>query len=210
MKTLRCFSALLTIIVVFLSAFGVNPAVAQHVAQPTMAGVKFEPEITVGGTKLQLNGTGVRTRAIFRVYSTALYTPARVTRNDEVLKPIAKRLQLVALRDVKGDDLGRLMARTMEDNSTKEEFSKSIANVVRLGQVFADAKTLVKGDVITIDYIPNVGVILSHKGKQVGEPFKEQEFHTLLFKNWFGPKPADEALRKALLGEASTANTNIY
>lgn len=178
-------------------------------AQTTIAGIKFEPDITVAGQKLQLNGAGLRIRAIFRVYAAALYTPAKVTKNEDVLKPGVKRLQMVALRDVKGDEFGKLFTRAMEDNASREEFSKSINSVIRMGQIFADAKQFAKGDVIILDFVPNSGLVVTHKGKPLGDAFKEAEFQSLMLKIWFGPKPVDNELRKALLGEQTTANTNV-
>jgi Chalcone isomerase-like len=175
----------------------------------TVAGIKFDTEATVGGQKLQLNGTGVRIRAVFRVYAAGLYTPSKVTKNEDVLRPSVKRLQMVALRDVKGDEFGKLFTRAMEDNASREEFSKSINSVIRMGQIFADAKQFAKGDSIVLDFIPTTGLVVLHKGKQLGEPLKEPEFQSLMLKIWFGPKPVDNELRKALLGEQSTANTNV-
>jgi Chalcone isomerase-like len=189
-----------------LSMFSL-PAMAQ--VPTTVAGIKFEPEATVGGQKLQLNGTGVRIRAIFRVYAAGFYTPNKVTKNEDVLKPGVKRLQMVALRDVKGDEFGKLFTRAMEDNATREEFSKSINSVIRMGQIFADAKQFAKGDLIVLDFIPATGLVVSHKGKPLGDAFKEPEFQSLMLKIWFGPKPVDNELRKALLGEQTTANTNV-
>lgn len=179
-------------------------------AQITLAGVKFEPEITLGGQKLQLNGAGVRYRAVFKVYAGALYTPTKATKNEDVLKTNApKRLHLVALRDVSGDDFGKLFTRGMEANASREDFAKSINSVIRMGQIFADAKQFKQGDVILIDYVPNVGTIVSHKGKQLGDAFKEPEFQALMMKIWFGQKPADDAFRGALLGQQTSANTNV-
>lgn len=56
-------------------------------AQTTVAGVKYEPEISLGGQKLQLNGAGVRYRAVFKVYAAALYTPAKITKTMTLSKP---------------------------------------------------------------------------------------------------------------------------
>jgi hypothetical protein len=185
-------------------------ALSPAMAQATIGGVKFEPEATVGGQKLQLNGTGMRFRLGFRVYAAGLYTPGKVTQNDEVTKPsVTKRMHLVAQRDVKGDEFGRLFSRAMEDNASKEEFSKMINGVLRMGTLFAEAKQFAKGDVILLDYVPGVGTSINFRGKQQGEPIKEPEFGTMMYKIWFGAKPADEALRRALLGEQTTANTNV-
>jgi len=193
----------------FLGAGALVWAAASASAQTTVGGVKFEPEVTVAGQKLQLNGAGLRIRAIFRVYAAALYTPTKVSKNEEVLKPGVKRLQMVALRDVKGDDFGRLFTRAMEENASREEFSKSIVSVARMGQVFADASQFSKGDVIVLDFVPNTGLIVTHKGKVLGDAFKEPEFQSLMLKIWFGAKPVDNDLRRALLGEQTTANTNV-
>jgi Chalcone isomerase-like len=179
-------------------------------AQTTVAGVKYEPEAMVGGQKLQLNGAGVRYRAIFKVYAAALYTSNKVKTNEEAIKvSTASRMHLVALRDVGGDEFGKLFTRAMEANTSREDFAKLINSVVRMGQIFADAKQFAKGDVIILDYVPGTGTTINHKGKQLGEAFKEPEFHGLLMKIWFGPKPVDEPLRGALLGNATTANTNV-
>ncbi len=179
-------------------------------AQITIAGIKYEPEVTLGGQKLLLNGIGVRFRAVFKVYAAGLYTPVKITQNEDVIKAsTTSRMHLVALRDVGGEEFGKLFVRGMEANATREEFAKSITSVVRMGQIFSDAKQFKQGDVILMDYVPGSGTVISHKGKQLGDAFKEADFHSLLMKIWFGPKPVDEALRGALLGQKTTANTNV-
>ena len=179
-------------------------------AQAKLGDVTFPGDVTVGGQKLLLNGFGMRFRFGFRVYAAALYTPTKLTKNEDVTKPtVAKRMQLVAQRDVKGDDFGKLFSRGMEENMTKEDFSKIINGVIRMGNIFAEAKQFSKGDVIIIDNIPGTGLVANFRGKPQGEPIKEPEFSENFFKIWFGKKPADDQLRQALLGGQSTANTNI-
>jgi Chalcone isomerase-like len=194
------------------SLAGAIPSWAQTAAAQSIkiGPVTFEPEATMGGQKLLLNGAGMRIRAIFNVYAAALYTSRKVSKNEDVLKTdLPKRMHLVSQRDLKGDEFGSLFAKAMENNASREEFAKSVTSVMKMGQVFADARDFKKGDVILVDYLPARGIIITHKGKQMGDPFVGNEFHTLMFKIWFGPKPVDEALRKALLGEQSTANSNV-
>jgi hypothetical protein len=179
-------------------------------AQTKLAEVIYPNEITLAGQKLVLNGYGMRFRFGFRVYTAALYTPTKLTKNEDVIKPtVAKRLHMVAQRDVKGDDFGKLFSRGMEDNMTREDFSKIINGVVRMSNIFAEAKQFAKGDVIFVDAIPGTGLVTTFRGKQQGDPIKEPEFIENFFKIWFGKKPADEQLRRALLGEEISANTNI-
>jgi Chalcone isomerase-like len=180
-------------------------------AQTTVGGIRFEPEVNLSGQKLKLNGAGIRYRAIFKVYAAGLYLADKASQNEDVLKDsVAKRLHLVALRDVGGDEFGKLFTRGMEANTSAQEFGKLIAPVIRMGQLFGDAKQLKQGDVITIDYAPSTGMVLSLRGKPLGEAFKEPGFQALMYKIWFGSKPVDEALRGALLGENTTANNNTH
>ena len=184
-----------------LAAFCINAS-----AQVTLAGAKFEPDATVGGQKLVLNGAGIRYKAMFKVYAMGLYAPKKLTRNEEVLdQKTPKRLQLVALRDVGGDEFGKLFTRALEENATREEFSKSINAVIRMGQIFADQKQFTKGDVVMIDYVPGTGLSITAKGKQQ-EVFKEPQFSSIMYKIWFGAHPPDMALQKALLGEQNYTN----
>ena len=58
-----------------LLAFGT--ARAQQVVE--VEGQKFEPTVTVGGQALNLNGVGLRKRAIFKVYVAGLYAGQKST-----------------------------------------------------------------------------------------------------------------------------------
>jgi hypothetical protein len=196
-----------------LSALALGGAVLMPAlawAQTKFADVVYPNEVTVGGQKLILNGYGMRFRFGFRVYAIALYTPTKLTKNEDVIKStVAKRVHLVAQRDVKSDEFGRLFTRAMEDNMTKEDFSKIINGVIRMGQIYSDARVLNKGDSVFVDVIPGTGLIISVRGKQQGEPIREPEFSENYFQVWFGRKPVDDPLRRAMLGEQTTANTNI-
>lgn len=177
-------------------------------AQVTLSGVRLEPEAGLAGNKLVLNGAGIRYKAFIKVYVAGLYTPRKMARADEVLDPrVPKRLELVALRDVGGDEFGKLFARAVEENATREEFSKSINAVIHMGEIFAQAKQFSKGERVLIDYVPGTGLTISYKGRQQGEVFREPQFSAMMYKIWFGPHPPDTALQKALLGEQNYTNS---
>ncbi len=46
-----------------------------------VGGVKLEDKVSVGGQDLVLNGAGMRTRAVFKVYVGSLYVPAKAPRS---------------------------------------------------------------------------------------------------------------------------------
>ena len=179
-------------------------ALGAHAAPTEVAGVKFDNPIELAGSKLQLNGAGVRYKAVFQVYAAGLYLtqPARTT--EAVLAtPGPKRLSITMLRSIDSAELGKLFTRGVEDNSPRAEMSKLIPGLMRMSQIFSDQKTLAKGDTFTIDWIPGTGTVISVKGKPQGEPFKEQEFFNALVRIWLGPNPAEWKLKEALLGKAA-------
>lgn len=173
-------------------------ALAQHVE---VAGVKYETTAEVGGAKLQLNGAGIRYKAFFKVYTAGLYLAAKASSPEAVLGAAgAKRLHIQMLREIDGNELGKLFTKGMEDNSTREEFSKAINGVLRVAEIFSSKKRMSTGENFSIDWIPGAGTVVSVNGKQHGEPIKEPEFYNVLLKIWLGKSPADEQLKDALLG----------
>jgi hypothetical protein len=105
------------------------------------------------------------------------------------------------LRDIDANELGKLFTRGMQDNSPRDEFSKSIPGTIRMGEIFSAKKKLSNGESFSVEYVPNAGTSVLVNGKVMGEPIKEPEFFTGLLRIWLGQKPADAALRDALLGQ---------
>ncbi len=170
-----------------------------------VAGVKYDTAVQVGNSKLVLNGAGIRYKAIFKVYTAGLYLGAKAAPTDVVLAaPGAKRMQIVTLRDIDANELGKLFTRGMQDNAPREEFSKSIAGTIRLSELFSAKKKLAAGESFSVDYVPGQGTTVLINGKASIEPIKEPEFFSALLKIWLGNSPADAQLKDALLGKAAT------
>ncbi|MDP2064355.1 MAG: chalcone isomerase family protein [Burkholderiaceae bacterium] len=168
-----------------------------------LAGVKIEDSQDVSGSKLTLNGAGIRYKVVFKVYTAGLYLSKKASTTEEVLAmPGAKRMAITMLRDIDSGELGKLFSRGMEDNMEKAAFSKLVPGVMRMSQIFSDHKKLLKGETFVIDWLPGKGMVLTVKGKVEGEPFKEPEFFNALLRIWLGPNPADWKLKEALLGKA--------
>lgn len=169
--------------------------------QVTVSGVTYEATRELRGNKLQLNGAGVRYKAVFKVYTAGLYLAKKASSTEEVLAaPGPKHLQITMLREIDSAELGKLFSRGIEDNMDKSAFSKLIPGVMRMSQIFSDHKKLNSGDTFTIDWVPGTGTVILVKGVQQGEPFKEPEFYNALLRIWLGPNPADWKLKDALLG----------
>lgn len=167
-----------------------------------VSGVKLPDTIDVAGNKLQLNGAGIRYKAIFKVYVGALYTGKKAATPEEVYAQSGnKRISVTMLRTIDPNELGKLFLRGVEDNSPKGEMSKLVPGLFTTGQIFSAMKTLAPGDNFTIDWIQGVGVVFSVKGVAQLEPVKEPEFYNALLRIWLGSKPADWQLKDAMLGK---------
>jgi hypothetical protein len=178
-------------------------ALAASAAPVELAGVKLDDALELKGSKLQLNGAGVRYKAVFKVYTAGLYLGQKATSPDEVLAATgAKRMTITMLREIDANELGKLFTRGVEDNSPKAEMSQLIPGLLRMSQIFSERKQLKPGDSFTIDWLPGTGTVISVNKAAQGEPIKEQAFFNALMRIWLGPAPADWKLKDALLGKS--------
>jgi Chalcone isomerase-like len=203
MKSLR--SMLLASLLALAALAGPMPVWAQAAAPAgiDVAGVRFAQTETVGNAKLQLNGAGIRYKAIFKVYAAGLYLGAKATTPEAVYAaPGPKRLHVVMLRDIDGNELGKLFTDGMQKNATREEFGKSIPGTLKLAEMFATRKKLVAGDSFSVDYVPGTGTVISLNGKVATEPIAEPVFFVAMMKIWLGASPPDWQLKEALLGQS--------
>lgn len=178
---------------------------ASILAAPTeVSGIKLADPIDLSGAKLQLNGSGIRYKAVFKVYVAALYLGKKAATPEEVYAvPGPKRVSITLLREIDSNELGKSFTKAFEENAPKAEMSKLIPGLIKMGQVFAEQKKMISGESFTLDWIPGTGTVISVKGKPQGEPIKEVEFYNALLRIWLGPKPADWKLKDEMLGKAA-------
>jgi hypothetical protein len=187
----------------FLTAcvLGLSTLLTAHAQTTEVGGVPYENTLDLRGSKLQLNGAGVRYKAVFKVYTAGLYVGKKSTQAEELLSQGGnKRIAVTMLRDIDANELGKLFARGVEDNMPRSDFAKVVPALLRMSQMFSEYKQLKTGDTFTIDWVPGTGTTISIKGKPYGEPFKEPEFFNALLSIWLGKHPADWKLKEALLG----------
>ena len=177
---------------------------AGHAQTTDVAGVKFPNTMQVGSSKLQLNGAGVRYKVVFKVYAAGLYLTDKAATPEAVLAaPGPRHLQIVMLREIDANELGKLFTKGMEENAPREEFSKSIVGIMQMSDIFSSRKSLKAGDWFAVEWIPGTGTVILVNGVPTGNPIKEPEFYSALMKIWFGKSPADAQLKEALLGKVT-------
>lgn len=167
-----------------------------------VAGVKFDDTVTVSGQQLKLNGAGVRTKVIFKVYAAGLYlTEKKTTVPDVLAAPGPRRVAITMLREVSSDDFGKAFTDGINANTSKEDRNKILPQIMKFGEVFAQTPVLKKGDQLSLDWTPNEGTQCYLNGKKIGELMPDVAFYNAVLRIWLGDKPADSSLKPALLGE---------
>jgi len=167
-----------------------------------VAGVKVEERVKLGSSELQLNGAGVRTRVIFKVYVGALYLPERKSGAAEVIAlKGAKRVSMTLLRDLTARQITDAFEEGIRGNSSeaelaalKDQLGAFVATINEIGS--AKEKT-----VITFDFLPESGTQITVDGAARGKPVPGEDFYVALLKIWLGDKPVDANLKRGMLGQ---------
>ena len=167
-----------------------------------LAGVTIPEVVRVNNQDLKLNGAGIRYKALFKVYTAALYLPEKKNTVSDVLTSAGpRRIELVMLRDLSSEDFSRAFMHGIQNNSDKVEKTKIIKQLLEFGEMFAAIPELKKGDVLILDWIPGTGTQADLNGKLVYETLSDQTFYNVLLKIWLGEKPVDRKLKSQMLGE---------
>jgi hypothetical protein len=157
----------------------------------------------VAGRDLKLNGAGMRTKFIVKVYAAGLYLPEKKSAVAEILKQDGpRRVTLQMARDVSSEDFGKAFMEGLNENVDKAEKQRIVSQIGKMGELFASVEGLKKGDVLHIDWIPGSGTQCELNGKKLGDVIPDIGFYNAILRIWLGDKPVDRSLKPALLGEA--------
>jgi len=174
---------------------------AQGAAAAQVAGVDLPDEVVLeaSGENLVLNGAGVRKKFIVKVYVGALYLPARTGNVGEIVDgPGGRRVIMHFLhKEVGVDKLVKGWNDGFAANLTAGEF-KAVED--RIGSFNGLFRTVHSGDVYQLDLVSGKGTEVRLNGESLGS-VPGDDFSRALLKVWFGEKPGDKGLKKALLGK---------
>ena len=167
-----------------------------------VAGVKFDDTVSVAGKELKLNGAGLRTKMIFKVYAAGLYLAEKKTTVPDVLAVQGpRRVSITMLREVSSEDFGKAFMDGLKANTDNSERTKILPQTMKFGEVFAQIQALKKGDQMLLDWTPGEGTQCYLNGKKIGELMPDVAFYNAVLRIWLGDKPVDSSLKPALLGE---------
>ncbi|RBA25266.1 chalcone isomerase family protein [Herminiimonas fonticola] len=194
---MKPFKAIGGMLAVCCALFFAHAATAVEVA-----GVKLDDSIKLAGQDLRLNGAGIRTKVIFKVYAIGLYlTDKKTTTADVMAAPGARRVTLAMLRDVGSDEFGKAFSSGIEQNTDAAERAALTAPMAKFNAMFASVAELKQGDVLNLDWVPGSGMVVLLNGKKILEPIADPTFYNAVLRIWLGAKPVDDKLKRQLLGE---------
>ena len=131
-------------------------------------GVKVDETAQVGGSALVLNGAGVRTKLMFKVYAAGLYLTQKQADANAVINDTGnKRVSMHFLRELSSEKLLHGMNEGFEDNNSAAEMTAIDAQMKAFRQMMAFAKAVKEGDVIVLD-LTSAGTQVSLNGKALG------------------------------------------
>jgi len=177
-------------------AAAVSFCAAVHAAE--VGGVKLDDRTTLAGQPLVLNGAGVRTRAIFKVYVGSLYVPEKTTSLDGVLAKAPRRVQLNLLRNLSADQLVDALVEGLKENNSAAELEGVKAQTDELVRIMKSFGEVKEGSVVTLDYVDGATRIAQDgtaRGSVAGEAFNRA-----LLRIWLGDRPVQADLKRAMLG----------
>lgn len=185
-----------------LSAAVLLVAAAGASAQPAeLEGVKLEPAAQVGAATLQLNGAGVRTRVVFKVYVAGLYLPQKAGDAAAALaQKGARRVAITMLRSVDAETFAGALNEGLRNNHNDAQMAAMKAQIETLNANLKAVGEARKGDVIHFEYLPDSGTRVTVNGQARGAVIPGEDFFSAVLRVWIGDKPVDAGLKKGLLG----------
>jgi len=166
-----------------------------------MADVSFAETVSINGVEqpLKLNGLGIRYKFFFKIYIAALYVTKTSHDAVDIIKSDSpKRMVMHFLYDeIPQEKLVNGWNEGFEDNLSDAERGVLQADIKQFNAMF---ETIKAGEVVTLDYLPAQGTVVTIKGVQKGV-IKGAAFYRALLKIWIGEEPVTEELKEALLDE---------
>jgi hypothetical protein len=163
---------------------------------------RFDDTARLGSRELQLNGLGVRAVFIFKGYVAALYVAEKTRDGSQVLRQGGpKRLQLRMLMEIGSADIKKALIDGMRKNVSDPEWAAMQERVQRFALTIDAIGVARVGDTITLDYLPEQGLLLAVNDVSRGAAIAGPDFFHALLAIFVGEDPVDTRLKNGLLGQ---------
>lgn len=166
-------------------------------------GSEFPAEATVHGQRLVLNGSATRSVWGFGVYHIALFLSE--TSRDEMAILTSdrdpKRIHIRMVREVGRQRFTGTVQQSLDLNFSEAEARRFATEIAQFLAFFNHGEGLKAGTEITIDFIPERGMVAVKDGKELGV-IPGADFYHKILRLWIG-KPLQKSIKDGLLGQKS-------
>ena len=167
-----------------------------------IAGTEIPDTLRLTNTEheLVLNGGGVREKFFMDIYVGALYLPARTNDAQAILSddgPASVRMHFL-YKEVSRQKIVDGWHDGLSANLSPAEFTALQPQLEKFDSLF---HTVRRGDVISIDYIPDTGTEVRINNEWRGV-IPGNAFYRALLKIWLGNKPVSDDLKQGMLGNS--------
>ncbi len=189
------------ILVLVMAIFLLAPAAWTDTVIEKSSKTEFPATIALAGSggeiELKALGTGLRKKAIFKVYAGCFYVAEGADMGDDpaaaaIGGDFAKCIDMHFLRDVGGDKI----AGAFRDGIRKSLDGHDEAVEAFCGLFTAEVK---KGESIVLSYMPGAGLLARQAGETLGG-LEDAEVIAALWATWFGDDPISDDLKEGMLG----------
>jgi len=162
-----------------------------------IGGVDVPDTINAGGAALKLNGGGTRMKVVIKVYVGGLYLKSPSTSAKEVIE--ADEPMAIWLKFVRNVDKKSIIDAwdTGFANADNQGYGTSRSKISQFNGVFSS--DVEKNGIYEVVYVPGEGTTVSIDGVQKAK-ISGHDFKQAVFAIWLGNIPADENLKKKMLG----------
>ena len=173
---------------------------AVNVQGKEIAGITLPETINhEDGTLLQLNGAGIRSKFIIKVYIAQLYLADKKSEVASILAEDGHRRMIMHFLYDEVDKKALVDAwnEGFQANGSDELLGQLTSEIETFNNYFVTVK---KSDRIVLDYVPGTGTSVFIRDEKMGT-ISGKKFNDLLLSIWLGEKPVNKGLKNKLLGK---------
>lgn len=183
------------VLLIIVAIMSVNLGMAQ-----TQVGAVTLPDTVNFGEQLALNGAGIRKKAmVLKLYSGGLYLPTKSSDASAIINSDGN--MAIKLHITSGFVSSDAMIGAVEDgfDASMDGDTSSLSTEIEKFISFFSAE-IVEDNIFDITHQNGKGVVVYKNGTELGT-IAGLDFKKALFGIWLGSDPADNKLKKAMLGK---------
>ena len=163
----------------------------------TVSGASFKKKLDIKGDVLTYNGAGLRQKYGFDLYVGALYLENQSSDANKIIN--TDDIQAIKIKIISSKVTRDKFNESVSEGFSKSSHGKATEEQKKVFKSYFSDDIKIKDDILLI-YKPGKGVAVMINGKYKGV-VGNLDFKKALWSIWLGTNPADEKLKKKMLGK---------